>query len=111
MGAGDKRLASDLQASEPVRMHVFVDRSLIEVHLNGNAVTKVAYLDPAAQDVAIFAQGGTCIVERLEVWDMNAMWSLLGAATGPAELSQLRARDWGSRSTTSQAGLRTQIEN
>lgn len=73
-GLAGKRMTADLEAGRIVRMHVFVDRSVIEVYLNGNAVTKVAYLDPSARTVCAFAEGGTCTLESAEVWQMNSAW-------------------------------------
>jgi beta-fructofuranosidase len=73
-GAAEKRAASDLEAGRSVRMHVFVDRSVTEVYLNGNAVTKVAYLGSAPRAVAVFAEGGGCRLESIDVWRMKSMW-------------------------------------
>ncbi|MHC4202614.1 MAG: glycoside hydrolase family 32 protein, partial [Planctomycetota bacterium] len=73
-GAAEKRAASDLGAGRPVRMHVSVDRSVTEVYLNGNAVTKVAYLGSAPRAVAVFAEGGGCRLESIDVWRMKSMW-------------------------------------
>jgi len=73
-GAADKNAASEADPGESVRMHVFLDRSVVEVFVNGNVVTKVAYLDPAARGVRAFAEGGNCTLESLEVWPMKTMW-------------------------------------
>jgi sucrose-6-phosphate hydrolase SacC (GH32 family) len=73
-GAADVRAPSDLAPKAPVRMQVYVDRSVIEVYLNGNVITKVAYLDPNAQGVHAFAEGGACVLEDARIWQMNAMW-------------------------------------
>jgi sucrose-6-phosphate hydrolase SacC (GH32 family) len=75
-GLADVRAPSDLAPEEPVHMRVFVDRSVVEVYLNGNALTKVTYLDPNAQGVEAFAEGGSCILDSATVWRMNPMWSL-----------------------------------
>jgi sucrose-6-phosphate hydrolase SacC (GH32 family) len=73
-GIADVHAPSDLASNEPVWMQVFVDRSVIEVYLNGNAITKVAYLDPKAQGVKAFARGGSCIMEHAKVWKMTPIW-------------------------------------
>ena len=73
-GLAGKRMAAGLEAAKVVRMHVFVDRSVTEVYLHGNVVTKVAYLDPSARTVHAFAEGGACTLESVEVWQMNSMW-------------------------------------
>jgi beta-fructofuranosidase len=73
-GVADVRASSDLAPEEPVQMQVYIDRSVIEVYVNGNVITKVAYLDPLAQGVHLFAEGGTCILEDAMIWQMNAIW-------------------------------------
>jgi len=73
-GVADRHMTSDLAAGEPLRFHVFVDRSIIEVYLNGNAITKVAISDPNARGVEAFTEGGSCTLESLTVWKMGAMW-------------------------------------
>jgi hypothetical protein len=55
-------------------MRVFVDRSVIEVYMNGNAITKVAHVEPTARHVAVFAEGGTRAAERIDAWEMGSMW-------------------------------------
>ena len=75
-GIADVRAPSDLAPEKPVRMQVFVDRSVVEVYLNGNALTKITYLDPCAQEVAAFAEGGSCTLASATVWEMNSMWPL-----------------------------------
>ena len=81
-GIADKRMTSDLKAGESVTMRIFLDRSIVEVYVNGNAVTKVAYLDPKARGVELFAKGGRCTVESIDIWEMTSMWP--AAAKPPA---------------------------
>jgi len=76
-GVADKRAVSDLMPGEAVQMHVFVDRSVIEVYVNGHAITKVAFVDPAAQNVEVFSCEGTCSVDQIGIWQMGSMWPLL----------------------------------
>ena len=73
-GIADVHTGSDLGPEAPVRMHVFVDRSVIEVYLNGNVITKVAYVGPVARGIDAFAEGGTYVLDDIKVWEMNAMW-------------------------------------
>lgn len=73
-GAGQASMSSDLKPGEPVTLHIFVDRCLVEVYVNGNANTVSSWQDPAAQAVALFSTGGDCTLEKLEVWRMKSMW-------------------------------------
>ncbi len=73
-GAANRRMTSDLKVGSPVTMRIFVDRSIVEVYVNGNAITKVAYLDPKARSVDLFAEGGNCTLVSLSAWTMASMW-------------------------------------
>jgi len=73
-GVADTRSPSHLKPGEPVRMQIFVDRSIIEVYLNGNPITKVAFIAPSATGVAVFAEGGSCTLETIDAWKMKSMW-------------------------------------
>ena len=73
-GAAQADMASDLKPGDPVTLHVFVDRSVVEVYLNGNANTAACWHDPAAQGIELFAQGGSCTLESLEVWRLGSAW-------------------------------------
>ena len=73
-GAAKGSMPSDLKPADPVTLHIFVDRSVIEVYLNGNASTAVCGHDPAAQGIVLFAQGGSCTLESLDVWRLRSAW-------------------------------------
>ena len=66
--AGPFQLASD----EPLRLRVFVDKSVVEVFANGRqAVMRRIY--PSREDslaVTLFSRGGPANVTTLEAWDM-----------------------------------------
>ncbi len=73
-GAGNVSMASDLKSGDRVTLHIFVDRSIVEVYVNGNANTVASWHDPAAQGVLLFSTGGTCTLETLQVWRMKSIW-------------------------------------
>jgi len=62
--------------TRPLKLHVFLDRSVMEVFINGGrqAVTRVAY--PAQEDlgVGVFAEGGRATLKSLDAWRMNSAW-------------------------------------
>lgn len=61
-----------LADGEPLKLRVFVDRSILEVFINGRqCLTQRIY--PTRRDslgVAVFSQGGSMVVESLAAWDM-----------------------------------------
>jgi len=61
-----------LGADEPLRLRVFVDKSVVEVFANGRqAVMRRIY--PSREDsvgVALFSNAGPASVTTLEAWDM-----------------------------------------
>lgn len=73
-GAGQRSTSTDLKTEDLVTMHIFVDRCLVEVYVNGNAITVSSFHNPAAQGVTLFSDGGKCTLETLEVWRMKSMW-------------------------------------
>ena len=73
-GVSDKSSPSDLRPDQAVQMRIFVDRSVVEAYVNGNVITKVAYLDPSSQGIKIFAEDGDCVLESIAVWKMRSMW-------------------------------------
>jgi beta-fructofuranosidase len=62
----------ELKADEPLKLRVFLDKSVVEVFANGRqAVMRRIY--PSRADslgVAVFANGGPAGVRTLEAWDM-----------------------------------------
>lgn len=74
---GVQRGPLKLAAHEFLTLHIFIDRSVIEVFGNGRqCVTKRIY--PARQDsrgVQIFTHGGTAKLKSMDVWDMAAIWA------------------------------------
>ena len=73
-GAADRGGPSDLPGGQPVTLHVFVDRSIVEVYLNGNACTARMFPDPQSLGLDLFADGGEVKVSSLEIWEMRTMW-------------------------------------
>jgi sucrose-6-phosphate hydrolase SacC (GH32 family) len=66
----------ELAAAKPLRLHVFVDRSVIEVYADGGraVTTKVYYGEPEDVGYEIFTQGGGGKIVRLETWRMGSIW-------------------------------------
>ncbi|MCZ6680183.1 MAG: glycoside hydrolase family 32 protein, partial [Candidatus Poribacteria bacterium] len=64
----------DLTAGESLRLHIFLDRSVLEVFANGRqCVTQRIY--PSRSDslgVALFSRSGSVNVKSVEAWDMAA---------------------------------------
>jgi beta-fructofuranosidase len=66
---GELRLAPQ----EPLRLHIFVDRSVVEVFANGRAcVTSRVY--PSREDslgLALYAQGGRARLRAMDIWELG----------------------------------------
>ena len=62
----------ELKSNEPLKLRVFVDKSVVEVFANGRqAVMRRVY--PSRADsvgVAVFSNGGPASVTTLEAWNM-----------------------------------------
>ncbi|MHB8523770.1 MAG: glycoside hydrolase family 32 protein [Limisphaerales bacterium] len=65
-----------LSAGEPVlQLHVFLDKSLLEVFANGRVcISRV--VDPGLKDLAVdvFAVGGDATIRSLDLWQLQPIW-------------------------------------
>ena len=66
----------ELADDEPLRLRVFIDRSVVEVFANGRqCLTKRIY--PAQTDsvgIGLVAQGGKAILRSMDLWQMESIW-------------------------------------
>ena len=64
----------ELSPGEPLRLRVFLDRSVVEVFVNGRqTLTQRIYPSRAdSQQVRVFSRGGQAKVDFIEAWDMAA---------------------------------------
>ena len=76
-GGADERVQKaplELREGEPLKLRVFLDRSIVEVFANGRqCVTQRIY--PSRDDalgVSLFSQGGRAKAKSLDAWDMAA---------------------------------------
>ena len=67
----------ELSAGEPLRLRVFLDRSVIEVFVNGRqSLTQRIYPTQGdSMEVRAFSDGGRARVDSIEAWDMAAAGS------------------------------------
>ena len=66
----------ELEEGEPLKLRVFVDRSVVEVFANGRQCLALRVY-PARQDsvgVSIRAQGGQATLHALDAWRMKSIW-------------------------------------
>ncbi|PTX95708.1 GH32 C-terminal domain-containing protein [Opitutus sp. ER46] len=58
-----------------VRLHVFLDRGVIEVFADEGRIAEVAVVrpDPADLTLTFFAEGGTAVLRRLDAWTLAAL--------------------------------------
>ena len=70
------RVPLRLDAGETLRLHLFLDHSVLELFVQGGAaaVTRVDYPPEADLAVAAFAESGSATVVSLEVWEMASIW-------------------------------------
>jgi beta-fructofuranosidase len=69
-----------LEEDEFLRLHVFIDRSILEVFANGRlCLTSRIY--PTRSDstgIGLFAAGGPAMLRSMEVWPMSPIWPTAG---------------------------------
>ena len=65
-----------LEDDEPLRLRVFIDRSVVEVFVNGRQCVALRVY-PSREDsvgVSLRAQGRSAALNRLEAWQMRSVW-------------------------------------
>jgi beta-fructofuranosidase len=67
----------ELSPNGHLRLHVFLDRSVLEVYANGRAcITSRIYPSrPDSLGVGLFARGGNTMLQSLDVWEMGSIWA------------------------------------
>jgi len=65
-----------LGPGEPLRLHVYLDRSVLEVFANGRAclTSRIYPSRPDSLGVALLATGGAACVTSLDVWRIAPIW-------------------------------------
>ena len=63
-------------ANGRVQLHLFLDRSVVELFINGrDAVISRIYPTRAdSQAIWLFATGGEMTVRRLDIWQLASVW-------------------------------------
>lgn len=63
---------------EPLRLHLFLDRSVVELFINQRTTlsTRIYPSRPDSLGISIFAQGGSVIINSLDVWTMKSIWMI-----------------------------------
>ncbi len=64
------------QPGETVRLHVFLDKSVVEVFVNGRITlsSRIYPTRPDSQGLQLFSQHGQVVVSSLDVWQMKSIW-------------------------------------
>jgi beta-fructofuranosidase len=70
----------ELADAEPLRLHIFVDHSVLEVFANGQAclTSRVYPTQPDSQNIELFASGGSAQLTNLDVWQLASIWPAPG---------------------------------
>jgi len=65
-----------MDANEPLKLRVFIDKSVVEVFVNGKQALAVRVY-PSRDDatgVSLRAQGQECMLKSLEAWQMKSIY-------------------------------------
>ena len=65
-----------LASNESLRLHLFLDRSVIEVFAN-NRLCMTSRIYPSrtdSLDIDLFAQGGTAKLKLMRIWEVKWIW-------------------------------------
>ena len=66
---------SYLAEGQPVRLHIFVDKLVVEAFVNGQTCTVIGLdRDPASDGIDLFSEGASARCAQLEIWEMQPTW-------------------------------------
>jgi beta-fructofuranosidase len=67
----------ELNEGEPLRLRIFLDRSVVEVFANGRfcATSRVYPSRRNSLGVALFAEGGASEARSLDMWEIGSIWA------------------------------------
>ena len=72
---GEKIPADLLEGESSLRLHIFIDRHIMEVFANDWVVYTKGFSAPAEDSgIELFSAGGATRVKNLEIWKMNSIW-------------------------------------
>jgi beta-fructofuranosidase len=66
----------ELADGEPLRLHIFVDRSVIELFVNGgrtSLATRIYPLRPDSLGIGLFARSGTAKLRSMDIWALESL--------------------------------------
>lgn len=66
----------ELQPGETLRLHIFLDRSVVEVFANG-WVCVTARVYPTRSDslgLALYVDGGRVVLKSIDIWEVKTIW-------------------------------------
>ena len=73
-GINGRKQPSYLEPGQLVTMRVFLDRSIVEVYVNGCAQTARVFAPSDARGLKVLPLGDEAELRALNVWEMKSMW-------------------------------------
>ncbi|HEV2381904.1 MAG TPA: glycoside hydrolase family 32 protein [Terriglobia bacterium] len=66
----------ETSGGQPVRLHIFVDRSSVEVFANDGqgVISDLIFPSAASQEIEFYSRGGQAQVLRLDTWNLKSAW-------------------------------------
>src|SRR5262249_30866079 len=66
-------------SEKSLRLHVFLDHSVLEVYANARAcATRIIQAAPEDKGAALFARGGKAEAKSIESWPIHSIWETAG---------------------------------
>ncbi len=73
LGRGIQKGALRLEGTEPLRLRIYIDASVLETFANGKASLsdRIYPVNPASLGIGLFAKGGTARMRSMTVWELS----------------------------------------
>jgi fructan beta-fructosidase len=71
------RFSTTLQNTKHVKLHIFVDRSSVEVFANDGekVMTNRIYPPPGSTGIEVYSSGGAGKIASMTIWSLSSIWS------------------------------------
>ena len=73
----DTRVPLVLSEDEPLKLHLFLDKSVLELFVNGGRIAVTRLLNAPTDDlgVELVVRDGQATMISLDIWTMRSIWT------------------------------------
>lgn len=83
-----------LSADGILDLHIFVDKSSVEIHAEGyrTNITSLAFTNATAHDISLFSENGSAEVLNVAAWKLNSIWGVPSAVVEDLKKNEIQLK-------------------